>query len=63
MNAAMLGIIVALIEEAIKLEPAIAAELKTLFAKKEITPADWMALRLKVLGQSFESLAPDAKTE
>ena len=63
MSPAMLAIIVGLVEEAIKLEPVLAAELKSLFAKDNPTPDDWIALKTKVVGTSFESLAPDAKTE
>jgi len=62
MNPAMLALIVGLVEQAIKLEPTIAAELKAIFTKTDPTPADWLALRTRVLGQSFESLAPDAPT-
>ena len=62
MNPATIALIIGLVEEAIKLEPAIAAELQSLFNKPQPTPADWMALRERIKTQSFESLAPDAKT-
>ena len=63
MNPAMIALVISLVEEAIKVEPAIAAELQSLFSKPSPTPADWQALRAKVLGESFESLAPDAPTQ
>lgn len=60
MNPATIGLIIGLVEEAIKMEPAIAAELKALFAKNNPTPEDWLKLKVRVMSQSFESLAPDA---
>lgn len=62
MNPAMIALILSLIEEAIKVEPAVAAELQALFSNPSPSPADWQVLRAKVLGESFESLAPDAPT-
>ena len=62
MTPATIALIISLVEEAIKIEPAIAAELKAIFSKTDPTPADWLALKSKVLGQTFESLAPDAPT-
>jgi hypothetical protein len=62
MNPATIALIIGLVEEAIKLEPAIAAELQSLFNKPQPTPEDWLALRERIMTQSFESLAPDAKT-
>jgi hypothetical protein len=63
MNPATLALIIGLVEEAIKLEPSIAAELQSLFnSPTPPTPADWLALKAKVQGQTFESLAPDAPT-
>jgi hypothetical protein len=60
MNPATLALIIGLVEEAIKYEPAIAAEIQSIFSKPNPTPADWLALREKVLSESFASLAPDA---
>lgn len=62
MNPATIALVIGLIEEAIKEEPAIAAELQALFSKPNPTPEDWQALRTKVLSQSFEQIAPDAPT-
>ena len=56
----MLSLIFSLIEEAIKIEPALAAELSAIFSKPNPTPDDWAALRAKVLGESFEQIAPEA---
>ena len=63
MNPATIALIIGLIEEAIKMEPTIAAELQAIFSKPDPTPADWAALKGRVLSQSFEALAPDAPTE
>ncbi len=49
-----------LIEELIKIEPSIATALTQLFSAGNPSPADWLALRAKVLGQDFSSLAPNA---
>ena len=60
MSPATLALIVALVEEAIKEYPAIAAELSGIFNKPNPTPEDWFALKAKIQSQSFESLAPNA---
>ena len=62
MNPATIALILGLVEELIKNQPAITAELKSIFSKADPTPADWQTLKLKVMEQTFESLAPDAKT-
>lgn len=62
MTPATLALIVGLIEEAIKVEPLIATELSKIFSKTNPVPADYMALKLRVLGIPFEALAPDAPT-
>jgi hypothetical protein len=43
-----------IIEEAIKLEPGIAAAISGLFAKADPTAADWCALRASVAGKSYD---------
>jgi hypothetical protein len=43
--------------------PEIADHLHVLFSKTDPTPEDWLALKAKVTGMSFEQLAPDAKTD
>jgi hypothetical protein len=63
MNPATIALVIGLVEEAIKEAPAVAAEIKTIFANGNPTPDDWAALKAKVLSQSFESLAPNAKLE
>ena len=47
-----------LVEEGIKLEPSIAAELKALLEKTDPTPADWDALRAKVMAKSYADYVP-----
>lgn len=61
MNPAAIAAIVTLVELAIREEPAIATELKAIFAKQNPTPADWADLRAKIYGASFATLAPDVK--
>ena len=63
MDPATISLIIGLVELAVKAEPALAAELQTIFNNPNPTPDDWAALKAKVTGTSFESLAPDAKTE
>jgi len=60
MSPATLALLVQFIELAIREEPAIALELHNLFSNPNPSAADWQALREKVLGESFESLAPAA---
>lgn len=60
MSPTTIALIISLVEEAIKISPAIAAELQAIFAKPQPTAQDWLNLKIKVLAQSFESLAPDA---
>jgi hypothetical protein len=60
MNPAMLAIVVSLVEEAIKQEPAIVAEFQNIFSKPNPTPEDWQALRVKVLAKSYGDYVPDS---
>lgn len=55
-QALQLGLLV--IEEAIKYSPQIAAEIQKLFTKADPTPADWDALRARVLAKSYEDYVP-----
>lgn len=63
MNPTTIALIISLVEEAIKVAPSIAAELKAITSKSDPTPADWAALKAKILATPFESLAPDAKLQ
>ncbi len=63
MSPALLALIVQLVQLAIQEEPAIQAEITALLNKNNPTPADWEALRAKVLSESFGALAPDAKLQ
>ena len=47
-----------IIEEGIKLEPAVADELRALFTKADPTPADWAALRAKVVSKNYAAYVP-----
>lgn len=62
MNPAVLNLIISFVELAIKEAPAIRAELQAILSKNNPTPDDWLNLKAKIQLQTFESLAPDAKT-
>jgi hypothetical protein len=55
-QAISLGLFV--IEEAIKLEPALQAEITELLKKPDPTHDDWEALRARVLACSYKSFVP-----
>jgi len=48
------------LQEAIKYEPALEAEIRALFAKPEITAADWIALRLRVANKTYADYVPES---
>ena len=56
MTPVALSLAVFVIEEAIKLEPAFAAELKSIFSKDTVSADDLAALRAKILGETYENL-------
>lgn len=58
MNPALIALIIQLVETAVQLEPSIATELQTLFNNPNPTPADWEALRQKVLSKSYSTYVP-----
>lgn len=58
MNPALLAIIVSLIEEAVAQTPAIIADIQAIFNNPSPTPADWEALRAKVLAKTYADFVP-----
>lgn len=48
------------VQEAIKVEPAIAAELQRMFNKGVPSEADWAALRAKVANKTYRDYVPDS---
>lgn len=52
--------IFSLVEEAVKQEPAIAADIKSLFSSGAPTPADWAKLRANVSAESYGMFVPDS---
>ena len=48
------------IQEAIKLEPSIAAELKTLFSGATVTPEMIAARRAQIAGENFDAMVPNS---
>ena len=53
-----IALIVGLVEETVKVAPQFYADLKEIFAKPEPTPADWQALREKILAQGYFDYVP-----
>lgn len=49
------------LQEAIKFAPELYLELSALFNKPDPTPADWDALRARVLAQSYKDLVPNSQ--
>jgi hypothetical protein len=60
MSPAELALLLEGLEEAVKLEPAIQAELVALFSKPNPTPADWTALRVKALTKNYSDYVPES---
>lgn len=58
MKPEILNLIILLVQEVIKLEPAIQAELTLLFQKKDATTADWAAARQRILAKKYENYDP-----
>ena len=58
MNPALLALIVSLIEEAVKVAPGVAEDLRLIFENPSPVPADWEALRAKVLAKSYADYVP-----
>jgi hypothetical protein len=59
MNPAMFGLILSLVEEAIKLEPTIQKELHDLFSKKDATLDDWAAMRARIVAKRYSDYDPN----
>ncbi len=58
MTPAMLALILSLVEEAIAVTPGVIDDLKLIFNNPDPTPADWEALRAKVLAKSYADYVP-----
>ena len=52
MTPATLSLIVGLVQEAIVVAPGLIDDLQAIFAKADATPADWEALRAKIMAAS-----------
>lgn len=61
MSSALLALIVSLVEEAVKLAPNVAADIKAIFNKTDATPQDWADLKAKILANTYESYVPDTQ--
>ena len=55
-----LSLALLLIEEGIKEEPALAAELRNLFSAGDPTPADWAGLRIRVACKAYHDYVPQS---
>jgi hypothetical protein len=60
MNPAMLALIISLVEEAIKLEPAVQAMLTSILSKSNPVPQDWIDLKAAVLAKNYKDYVPDS---
>ena len=58
MSPAAIALIIQLVEEAIKITPAAYADFQTIFSNPNPTPADWAALRAKVLAKDYAAYVP-----
>jgi hypothetical protein len=58
MDAATIALILQLVEAAIANEPAIAADLQSLFSKGVPTPEQWAALRASVAAETYGQFVP-----
>lgn len=58
MTPAVLQLVFFILEEAIKEEPALVADLQGIFSKANPTAADWAALRAKVGAKSYADYVP-----
>jgi hypothetical protein len=54
----MIALIIQLVQEAVTLAPGIVTDLQDIFSKANPTPADWEALRAKILSKSYEDFVP-----
>jgi hypothetical protein len=55
-----IALALAVLEGAIEETPALLADLKLLFGKDNVTPADFAALREKVSAESYGQFVPDS---
>jgi len=60
MNPTVIYLILSLVEEAIKDTPGIVTDLQAIFSKPNPSPADWEALRAKVLSKSYADYVPSS---
>jgi len=58
MNPATIALIIGLIEEAVKIAPGVYDDLTLFFDNPNPSPADWQALRAKVLSKSYTDYVP-----
>ena len=60
MSPAMLALIFSLVEEAIKVTPGLVTAFEEIFSNPNATPADWEALRAKVLANAYGDYVPQS---
>lgn len=58
MSPALIALIIQMVQEAVTLAPGIVADLQTIFNNPNPTPADWEALRAKVLAKTYADFVP-----
>jgi hypothetical protein len=60
MSPAIIAAILGLVETAVTDAPAAYADFKEIFSNPNPTPADWAALRAKVLAKSYADYVPQS---
>ena len=60
MPAALIPLIIAIVQEAIKYVPTLAADIAALLSKNDATAADWAALQAKYAGKTYADYVPDS---
>ena len=58
MSPASIALVFSLVEEVIKVAPGAVADFQAIFSNPNPTPADWQALRAKVLAKGYADYVP-----
>jgi hypothetical protein len=61
MPPAMIGLIISLVEELVKIAPSVVTDIQAIFNKPNPTPADWQAIRDSVMAKKYTDFVPDSQ--
>lgn len=61
MSPAEIALALEMLEAAIQAEPALQSAIVAVFSKPNPTPADWDALRVKVISKNYRDYVPDTQ--